>query len=237
MRTVTTMKVLIAAAVVAVLSAGLSVAAIPSDGEIAFKVLRKDADIGSHRLSFRREGDDLHVEIAIDLEVGIGPITLYEYTHRNREVWRDGRLLRLDSRTNDDGKEHEVTVRRVADGLRVEASGLEPYVAPADTIPTSYWHPETITRSRLLNTQNGEMEQVSIEAAGDEWIEVKEKRLEARKYEVSGDLKLRLWYDRTDEGVGQLLKLAFSARGAEVRYQRLQPAGETETVQAFRKAQ
>jgi hypothetical protein len=110
-------------------------------------------------------------------------------------------------------------------------------VAPADTIPTSYWHPDTVTRSRLLNTQNGEIEQVAIDAVGEERIDAGEEPLQAVKYEVSGDLKLRLWYDRNDGGIGQLLKLAFTARGAEINYQRLQPAGETETVQAFRNAQ
>lgn len=231
------LRLLSLAAATSVLSAGLSLAAIPSDGEMAFKVLRKDSDIGTHSISFRREGEDLHVEISIDLEVGFGPITLFEYTHRNHEVWRDGRLLRLDSRTNDNGDSHEVTVRRTDDGLRVEATGIESYTAPANSIPTSYWHPDTVAQSRMINTQTGEMVDIDIEPAGEERIAVAGEIRRATKYEVSGDIDLRLWYDPEMEPRGQLLKLAFTARGSEVEYKRLQPAGATETVQAFRNRQ
>jgi hypothetical protein len=229
--------VLAAAAAGAVLTAGLSSAAIPSDGEIVFEILRDSADIGSHKLSFRREGEDLHVNVAIDIEVGFGLLTLFEYTHTNHEVWRDGRLIRLESTTNDDGDEYIVSAKLVGETLRVEATGQKPYDAPADIIPTSYWHPHTVTQSRLLNTQTGRIVQIMVQPQGEDRILVGGEQHQATKFRVSGDLEMQLWYDPSGDPTGQLLKLAFSARGSKIDLRREQPAGKSETLQAFRSTQ
>jgi hypothetical protein len=227
----------VGAVAAAIFTTGISTAAIPTDGEIAFQVLRENSDIGSHSLSFRLEGNDLHVKVAIDLEVGFGPITLFEYSHRNHEIWRDGRLFSLESETNDDGDKYRVRVRRDGEKLLVKATSMESYHAPMDAIPTSYWHPETVTQTHLLNTQTGEMVEVEITPRGEESIAVGGEDRPAMKYEVSGDQDLQLWYEPSGQPIGQLLKLAFNARGSEIDYKRLQPAGETVTLQAFRASQ
>jgi hypothetical protein len=200
----------------ALVAAGPLGAALPGSDEIAFKVLRGGEPLGHHRVAFRREAGDLHVEIDIDLEVKLAFVTVFRYRHTNHEVWRDGRLVSIETETNDDGETYWMRGRASDAGLAVEGSSGS-FVAPADVMPTSYWNAQTVTKSRLLDTQRGRLVDVEIIPAGSETISVAGEPVEARRYAVSGDLELDLWYAAD----GEWAKIAFEARGAEVVYRRL----------------
>ncbi|MGR9091904.1 MAG: DUF6134 family protein [Gammaproteobacteria bacterium] len=195
---------------------GATAQAEPARVDLAFDVLRKDKPMGSHTISVRRDGADLVAEIAIDLKIKFAFVTLFEYAHRNREVWRDNRLVSIDTTTNNDGKLFRIAGRAGADGFHVtDGDGVERVFAPG-VLPTSYWHPRTPAATQLLNTQTGELATVSITpaptapAAGP-----------GRQYVVSGDLDLNLWY-----ADGCLQKLNFRAPrdNSLIDYRRAAPA-------------
>ena len=186
--------------------------ALPRPGarEIAFDIQREGVSIGRHEVRFSRAGDLLEVDVDIDIVVNFAFIPVFRYRHRNHEAWRDGRLIALDSETDDDGTAYSVSVRQQAAGLRVSAAeGV--FLAPADILPTSYWNPATIAQTRLLDSQHGRLLQVRPAFLGEEPL----AEAVARRYRLSGDLNLDLWYAK-DEWV----KIAFEARGAEVSYAR-----------------
>ncbi|NIA72412.1 hypothetical protein HBA54_27870 [Pelagibius litoralis] len=180
---------------------------------LSFDVMRDGSQIGSHSISFEEIGDELHVEIAIDLEVNLAFITLFRYEHRNKEVWRDGRLMSLETRTYDDGKEYSVTARSTAEGLLVEGTSGS-YLAPRDILPTSYWNRATVDQSVLLDTQRGGLLEVSAKAKGTDDIWTEETRLQARKFDLDGDLDADLWYAPD----GEWMKITFTVRGATIDY-------------------
>lgn len=188
-------------------------AAIPASQQLAFEVVRGESSIGRHEVSFRREGEELHVEVAIDLEVKLAFVTVFTYQHRNHEVWRDGRLISIETTTNDDGKQYQLTGRATDQGFQVEGSAGS-YLAPADIIPTSYWNPATLEQSQLLDTQRGRLLEVMIVPQGEEQILADGERFSATRYRMSGDLRLDLWYGPD----GQWSRIAFDAKGAEVVY-------------------
>jgi hypothetical protein len=212
-----------ALATLAVLAAVAATPVVAAEtGRMVFDVYRDDTKIGTHRIDFRRTGTDrIEVEIAIDLEVGIGPITLYRYRHRNATLWVDGRLQRMDARTDDDGETYTVTARAGGDGLRVESSTVPSYVVPADALPTTYWMQETVSQSRLINTQNGKRAEVAVAGQGADELEMPASRVSSRRFEMSGDIELTLWY----EPGKSLAKLAFEARGKPVAYKLVERAG------------
>jgi hypothetical protein len=191
----------------------------PADG-LAFDILREGGRIGRHTVTFRRDAARLEVDIAIDIEVRLAFLTLFRYRHRNRELWQDGRLIGLDSSTDDNGTDHRVRARAGADGLRVEADGAV-YWAPRDILPTSYWHPRTPAQSRLLDTQKGRLLTVDVAPLGREILPLAGGEVAALRYAMSGDLALDLWYAPD----GRWLKVAFEARGARVDYRPLTAIG------------
>ena len=176
-------------------------------------MLHEDDSIGRHNVSFWRDGEDLHVDIDIDVEVRFAFLTLYHYRHQNREVWRRGRLVAMDSATDDNGEHFEVTARATDDGLRVDSSDGT-IVVPPDTLPTSYWNPATVRRDRLLDSQSGQLLDVRITPVGAESVAIDGVAVPARKYVMSGDLDLELWYTAQ----GRWAKIAFEAHGANIQY-------------------
>lgn len=180
---------------------------------LAFDIIRDGDVIGQHALNFRQENDALHVDIAIDIEIKFTFITLFRYWHRNHEVWRDGRLVSLETQTDDDGDAYEVRARANGDELWVNGSDGE-YIAPGTTLPTSYWDSRTPLQNRLLDTQRGGLLEVQVEDAGTDVLALRATEIAARKYIVSGDLTLDLWYTAG----GEWVKIAFEARGETVEY-------------------
>jgi hypothetical protein len=174
---------------------------------LEFDVLREGAPIGTHRVTIAEADGETRVEIAIDLAVRFAFLTVYRYTHRARETWRDGRLTSLDAQTDDNGERTQVQARAVAGGVAVEGSGGA-YLAAADTTPTSYWNRDKVARDRLLDTQSGKLIDVATtrltaDASGATW-------------RISGDLEADLAYGPA----GDWTSLAFVARGARIVYVR-----------------
>jgi hypothetical protein len=205
-----------------VISAPSVMQAAETTGRMVFDVYRGDSRIGTHRFDFRRTGNEgIEVDIAIDLKVGFGPITLYRYRHRNETVWLDGRLQRMDARTYDDGDEFFVQARAVDKGLHVESSAVGTYTAPADTLPSTYWMRETVAQTRLVNTQNGKMARIQIVEESADNLATPVSLPPSRQYRMTGDVRLWLWYDSSH----RLAKLSFEARGEQVTYKLVERAG------------
>jgi len=172
------------ASVVATTVAPLA-AAVPPSREIGFAILNDNEPIGHHSVTFAHRGDDLVVEIAIEIEVRFAFLALFRYQHENREVWRDGQLVSLDTWTDDNGTRYAVTARATSQGLRVEgADGV--FLAPKDIIPTSYWNPVTVEQTRLLDTQHGRLLDVTIRPSGEDLVATGDAAVPANRYSVSG---------------------------------------------------
>ncbi|MFN4282185.1 MAG: DUF6134 family protein [Alphaproteobacteria bacterium] len=184
--------------------------------DIAFAVTRAGEPMGRHSLSFRQDGENLHVDIAIELEVRLAFITVFRYSHRNSETWRDGRLVRLETTTNDDGTRHQVRAEATAEGLRVTDSAGRSYLAPADTIPTSYWNKETVRRGELLNTQTGKMMPIRIERRSESTAALgAADHYRLVMMDDRDGTPIDVWYDKQSLA---WVKLAFEARGSNVDY-------------------
>ena len=199
------------AVVLAVAAAGASSGSTVET--IDFAITRDGKPIGRHTIQFSQSGDETIVDIAIDIEVRMMIFPVFTYEHRNREVWRDGRLIGLETTTNDNGEALFVRAWETADGLQVENNGGT-FTAPAEILPTSYWHPQTARQSQMLDTQNGELVALTVRPLGSDAVDLEGSAVAARKYEVTGDLDLTVWY--TPDGAWA--KLMFAARGADIEY-------------------
>lgn len=181
-----------------------------------FAVFRNGDPIGHHRIDMRTEGDRTIVDIDILLEVGLGPLVLYRYHHKNREIWQDGVFQSFESETDDDGDTYRVRAVRQGNEIAIARNRGDNYATGDLTLlPTTYWNPATVDRPRLINTQDGEIAQVRIDRGDWQTVETGAGPVEARRFDVDGDLKLSLWYDRD----GHWVKLAFPLKGDSFEYQ------------------
>lgn len=209
-RSLMTVLVIAATAALSAPAAGME----PYDGKLAFDVIRGDKSIGSHVITFREVGDETHVDIDIKLVVKIGFLTVFRYEHKNREVWRDGRLVSVETDTDDNGKEFAIRAKKRPDGFFVETLAEETLL-PVPVIPTSYWNPVILEDLRWFDTQRGILLDVDVEAGDLEQVLLASgQSVEARRYEITGDLNITVWYTPK----GEWVKLVFPARGADIEY-------------------
>ena len=185
---------------IGLMGAGFAAFAVPAAraavDETAGRVslIREGERIGEGYVAYGREGSRLKVRVALEATITFGFITVFRYRHESEELWQDGRLVALDGHTNDDGEHYEMTARPVAAGLAVEGTKGN-FTAPADVLPLSYWHPDTVNRRQWLDASKGRLLTVSVVPVETESVEVATRRVLARRYAVTGDGVMTLWYD------------------------------------------
>jgi hypothetical protein len=116
--------------------------------------------------------DDGVTAVSCDTDVRVGAIiTLYRYSYRGREQWKDGALQRFESKSNDNGKQYTVTAAAAADGLHVRVNNVE-HTAPADACLTSYWlQPDAKLADQtipILDADTGRDLQAKVQFVGPE---------------------------------------------------------------------
>ncbi len=196
------------------LIASTGFAAVPPAGRLDFSVVRDGTVIGHDVLEFAQSGDVLHVNVRTDVQVKIAFVTVYRFTHESQEVWRDGRLESLASRTNDDGTAHELAVHAAANGLEVVGDKRRS-TAPGELVPASLWH-DGIVRSRvILNTLDGAQMAIQVRDQGLEQVDVQGHPVAAHHYVLTGDLARELWYDAAGVLVQARMK---GSDGSDVLY-------------------
>ena len=178
-----------------------------------FTVLRDDGPIGTHSITMSKNGDDTIVDVEVALAVKIVFVTVFRLEHRNRETWRDGRLVKIDTKTNDNGTDYKVDGAANGTAFDLVVNGVSSTI-PNTIIPTSYWNPATVNQSTLLNSVKGELINVDIKQTATETVKTWTGEVTADKHEMRGDLELDLWYDPGKH----LVRLAFESRGSIIAY-------------------
>ncbi len=188
-------------AMLAPLASGLSLAAspaagvelFPQDSAWRFLVLRHGNVIGEHRFDFSRRGDDFVVEVAIDIAVDFLGITLFRFTHRAEEVWRDGWLHALTAATDDDGQLWRIRSARSEGALRGTVNDVG-FDVSGYVVPASLWHRDTPRSQVLFSTIDGRVKVVNSAALGEDAVPVAGRARPARHFRLTGELERDVWY-------------------------------------------
>jgi hypothetical protein len=193
-----------------------SVLPVPVGNRLQFDIMRKGSKLGKHELSFSPAADGVTVHAAVELTYKILGVTLYHYTHRATEIWADNQVVALQAMTNDNGAQYSVTARRGPGGLAVQGSKAPRYIAPVDALPASHWNQREL-EGPWINTQDGRLMRPKVTAGHVETIPAGGGRsLSARRFNLSGEVQLDLWYDDHLGWSG----LSFIKGGALIRYER-----------------
>lgn len=130
----------------------------------------------------------------------------YRYEYHGKETWRGDRLLRLDSRTNDNGKILAVSAAVDANGSRIEVKGKPAQSGPALAMTTNYWRlldlqvPAEVFS--IIDSDTGTLFRVRLQRVGPDEVVIGGQRIACEHYRLSGETAAELWFD----GNGRLVR-------------------------------
>lgn len=180
-----------------------------------FRIVRGGSDIGRHTLDARvnANGDfEVAIEIDIEVRVVVGLVSAYSYRMSNREVWRDRRIVSVDSETDDDGTEEFCRIRRGDGALRVEGTAFTG-TQPLSAVTTTYYAPEFVERRPWISSQSGKPLSVAADPVSGE----------PRTWRITGDISVETVLGYNDRGEWDVCR--FDARGETVRYEVIEDTG------------
>ena len=161
-----------------------------------FRVMLDDTPIGYHRVNIDRVDNTKTVHTRASFDVRILFIPVYSYEHETRERWEDNCLVDINSTTDDNGEDYFISSLKKEDRLAVETRNGT--VSLGGCVRTfAYWDVDLLNSQRLLNTQTGEYEPVSVSDKGTGLLKIDDEQIEARHFRlVAADLTIDLWYTK-----------------------------------------
>ena len=199
----------------------LAYASSGHDRSWQFKVYLDGDEIGFHNFSIvhndeQRDAYSHEIYSNAQFDVKFFFINAYSYRHNNIERWNGRCLDSINAITDDNGELYKVSGKVIDDAFVINSEEQDNEYSPC--IKTfAYWDPNFLNESNLLNSQTGEMIEVSSEFMGIETIRHKGEDIEARHYRLRGDnLQIDLWYSTNDHW---LALESLTESGRVVRYQ------------------
>jgi hypothetical protein len=177
-----------------------------------FKVSLGEKPIGTHTFVLLTHKGDSKLLSSAHFAARIALVYRYHYDHDAVEQWQGDSLIRLDARTDDDGKKSSVHVHRANNQLQaIGGSALG-----GCEMTFAYWNVALLKQSHLLNAQTGECEAVIFNDFGYQPLEVQGRTTNTHRYTLtSASLSMDLWYSEK----GDWLALdARTPRGSTLHY-------------------
>jgi hypothetical protein len=180
-----------------------------------FTVWLDETPIGYHQVSIEKENDKKTVHTQADFDVRLLFIPVYSYEHETRERWENNCLVDITSTTNDNGYEYFIDSTQQQNQLAIQTKNGRTALQGC-VRSFAYWDIELLNSERLLNTQTGEYQSVSVTDMGTGLLPVDEEQIEARHFRlVVEGMAIDLWY--TDE-LRWLALQSVTESGAILRY-------------------
>jgi hypothetical protein len=183
---------------VCLLGSGLSLASAAETETRLFTVRIDGKPAGSYQMAIRHP-DEHTFTVAGQANVFASYFLVkYRYTYQGTEVWTDGRLTRLESKTHDDGKQFEVLAQAEGGALRVRVNGNE-YTTKAAVWTTTYWHapdPKSVNQPvELLDCDTGKTLRGTLQYLGTQQLTLAGEAQNCAYYRARGDVHVDVWYD------------------------------------------
>ena len=159
-----------------------------------FRVWLDDTPIGYHQVSVNNENNIKTVYTQANFDVRFLFVPVYSYSHETRELWENGCLVNIKSTTDDNGDGYFISSMQQEEELALQTQdGMSSLSGCVRTF--AYWDIELLQSERLLNTQTGKYESVTVTDMGTGYLNLDEEQIEARRFKlVAADLTIDLWY-------------------------------------------
>ena len=185
---------------------------------IEFDIYRNNQHIGTHIFSFKKSEKQLAVESEINFEIKKLGIVLYRYNVKGTEVYKDGELIKFNSKTNQNGKEKYVNVN-IENGEQIIDGSSYKGKAPVDYLLGTWWNHSIVKAKAQISAVSGRIIKQKVTFLGKETIKFGDKIYNTLHYNFSStdkklakDKKLNtdVWYDENNLN---WIKASFNKRG------------------------
>ena len=185
---------------------------------IKFDIYRNGKLIGYHSFSFDKVGKNLSVKSDINFEIKKLGVVIYKYNVSGKEVYEDGKLIKFNSKTKQNGKEKYVNLVLKDDKYLIDGSSYKGTV-PTDASLGTWWNHGGITSKIQISAVSGRLINQKVTFLGKETISFNGKNYEALRYNFSSTdkslkknkkLNTDVWYD---EKTLNWIKASFNKKG------------------------
>ena len=121
---------------------------------IEFDIFRNNKHIGKHIFSFKRENDQLAVESEINFQIKKLGIVFYKYNVKGTEYFKDGKLVKFNSKTDQNGKEKYVNINLEGDELVIDGSSFKGKV-PSEYLLGTWWNHGIVKVAAQISAVSG----------------------------------------------------------------------------------
>ena len=185
---------------------------------IKFDIYRNNQNIGKHIFSFNKSNGQLEVESEINFKIKKLGIVFYKYHVKGTEVYKDGELVKFNSKTNQNGKEKYVNMKLQNGEYVIDGSSYQGK-APIDYLLGTWWNHSIVKAKAQISAVSGRIINQKVTFLGKETIEIDNKIYKTLHFNFSStDKKLskdkrlntNVWYE---EKTLNWVKASFEKKG------------------------
>ena len=170
---------------------------------IEFDIYRNNKHIGKHIFSFERSENLVSVHSKINFQIKKLGVVLYKYHAEGVEVYKDGKLVKFNSQTNQNKKEKYVNIITQGGEYIIDGSSYKGK-APPDYLLGTWWNHSIVNASAQISAVSGRIIKQKVTFLGKESINIDGKTYNTLHFNFSStDKKLKkdkklntdVWYD------------------------------------------
>ena len=185
---------------------------------IEFDIYRNNKHIGKHTFSFKKSDGQLAVKSEINFKIKKLGIVFYKYHVNGTEVYKDGKLIKFNSKTNQNGKEKYVNLKLEDEDYIIDGSSYQGKT-PIDFLLGTWWNHSIVKARAQISAVSGRIIEQKVTFLGKEIIKFGGKSYNTLHFNfTSTDKKLTkgkklntdIWYD---EETLNWVKASFKKKG------------------------
>ena len=185
---------------------------------IEFDIYRNNKHIGEHIFSFTKSDEQISIESEINFIIKKLGIVLYKYHVKGKEVYKDGKLIKFNSRTDQNGKEKYVNLELENDEFIINGSSFKGKT-PTNYLLGTWWNHSIVEAEAQISAVSGRIINQKVTFLGKETIKIGNKNYKTLHFNFSStDKKLKkdkklntdVWYE---EKTFNWVKAAFKKKG------------------------
>ena len=170
---------------------------------IEFDIYRNNKHIGEHIFSFTKSNEQISIKSEINFIIKKFGLVFYKYHVKGKEVYKDGKLIKFNSKTNQNGKEKYVNLKLENDEFIINGSSYKGK-APTNYLLGTWWNHSIVKAEAQISAVSGRIIKQKVTFLGNETIKIGNKNYETLHFnfssidkELKKDKKLNtdVWYE------------------------------------------